>query len=408
MASLAQKEKALRDAVNSGKISQADYDRSMAIEKNKGTQAGRDTQNAYNQQMNSGGSGGSGGGGSITAPNVGYAPQYQQPQVNYQAEMQKLIEQQNQQQLQARLQALQAAKQTKISGIESQRGVIGQEYQEAGALLNQYKNQAAPQFQQQRSQAQIQTAQAANKLREIMAARGVLAGGENISANVGIQNQLQNTLGSIGQQEQDYMSDLDRRQADLDREKAQRLAALQEQIAAVNNAASAEELAVISDVGSQTSQALMDALNKSYDIQNNSLANYSTYLDNLTKLSNLEQNQQKQSLVNKWLSGEGLSEQERIYLGIDNMEVNNKDQYIQSIYAKLQAGQALTPTEQMVIGIYREPKQVAQPKPVSSKEQYIENIYKKLSSGQPLTAEERALIGLSNDMPDDDILKYLD
>ncbi|MGM7719442.1 hypothetical protein [Metabacillus sp. Hm71] len=91
-----------------------------------------------------------------------------------------------------------------------------------------YKDQAkdlAPQYQQKRNQADVVNMQNVQKLREIMAANGLSGSGENVTAQVGLNAQRQNSLNDINIAEQAARNEINRKALELE---AQRIQALME------------------------------------------------------------------------------------------------------------------------------------------------------------------------------------
>jgi hypothetical protein len=129
---------------------------------------------------------------------------------------------------------------------EAQLGQLRAQRDKAVGQINQQKSQVAPQYQGMRNQQDVMNLQGAQKLREIMAANGLNATGENISASVSMNNERVNSINKLNLQEQETMNDFERRISDL------------------NNPA--EEQAMIAAIEAQRSQALFDAYNRSQDV----------------------------------------------------------------------------------------------------------------------------------------------
>ncbi|RFU70344.1 hypothetical protein D0469_07015 [Peribacillus saganii] len=104
--------------------------------------------------------------------------------------------------------------------------------------INQQKQQVAPQYQTMRNQSDVVNTQQVQRLRETMAANGLQASGENVTAQTGLANQRQSNLNSLNLQEQQTMNDLNRRITDL------------------NNPA--EENALIANLEAERARALLD------------------------------------------------------------------------------------------------------------------------------------------------------
>lgn len=119
----------------------------------------------------------------------------------------------------ARKQALQSAtgnvnkmydqqKQSQLSQIRAERD-------KAIGGINQLKSQVKPQFQQARNQADVVNQQNVQRLRELMAANGLSATGENVSAQVSLNNERQNSLNALNTQESQQLNEYNQRIADL-------------------------------------------------------------------------------------------------------------------------------------------------------------------------------------------------
>ncbi|TYS46768.1 hypothetical protein [Bacillus infantis] len=129
---------------------------------------------------------------------------------------------------------------------ESQLAQIRAQRDQAVGQLNQQKTQVAPQYQDKRNQSDVVNAQNVQRLKEVIAAAGLTSSGENVSANVAMNNERANAINSLNLQEQQTMNDIDRQISDL------------------NNPAS--EQALIASIEAQKSQALFDAFNRSQDV----------------------------------------------------------------------------------------------------------------------------------------------
>lgn len=129
---------------------------------------------------------------------------------------------------------------------ESQLAQIRAQRDQAVGQLNQQKTQVAPQYQDKRNQSDVVNAQNVQRLKEVMAAAGLTSTGENVSANVAMNNERANAINSLNLQEQQTINDIDRQISDL------------------NNPAS--EQALIASIEAQKSRALFDAFNRSQDV----------------------------------------------------------------------------------------------------------------------------------------------
>jgi hypothetical protein len=108
--------------------------------------------------------------------------------------------------------------------------------------INSQKQALTPQFQAQRNQSDAVNAQNVQRLRELMAANGLTASGENVTAQVAQNNQRQQSLGNINMQEQQQIGALDQRIADF------------------NNPS--EENAMVAALEAERSKSLLDAKNR--------------------------------------------------------------------------------------------------------------------------------------------------
>lgn len=120
------------------------------------------------------------------------------------------------------------------------------ERDKAMGLINQQKAEVAPQYASKRNQTDVVNAQNVSKLREVMAANGLQASGENVTANVGLQSARQGALSQLNLQEQQTNNDFNR------------------QITDVNNPDRIN--AMIAQLESQRSQAMLEASNRADEI----------------------------------------------------------------------------------------------------------------------------------------------
>lgn len=81
--------------------------------------------------------------------------------------------------------------------------------------INLQKTQTSQGFQQSRNAADVVNNQQTNKLRELMAAQGLTNSGDNISAQVALSNERQNSLNTLNTQEKAQLGQFDNRIADL-------------------------------------------------------------------------------------------------------------------------------------------------------------------------------------------------
>jgi hypothetical protein len=109
------------------------------------------------------------------------------------------------------------------------------------AKLNQQKTDTAASYQGQRNQADVVAAQNVQKLRELMAANGLNASGENITAQASANSDRQNSINALNLQQQSAISGINN------------------QINDVNNPA--KQQAVVASIESERAKALLDAKN---------------------------------------------------------------------------------------------------------------------------------------------------
>lgn len=127
-----------------------------------------------------------------------------------------------------------AQKQSQLSQLRaSQQQAVGQ--------LNQQKAELSPQYQSMRNQTDASNLQNVQRLREVMAASGLGASGENVTANVGMNNARLSSLNDLNLQEQQAINDINR------------------QITDVNNPM--EEQKILSEIESQRALGLYNAWN---------------------------------------------------------------------------------------------------------------------------------------------------
>lgn len=93
--------------------------------------------------------------------------------------------------------------------------------------INNQKAKVAPKYQGLRNQSDVVNMQNVKRLREVMAANGLGSSGENVSANVSLNNARQNSLNSLNLQQQETLNDYDAQiaqiTAQIEAQKAQAL-----------------------------------------------------------------------------------------------------------------------------------------------------------------------------------------
>ncbi len=120
------------------------------------------------------------------------------------------------------------------------------ERDKAMGLINQQKAEVAPQYANKRNQADVVNAQNVSRLREMMAANGISASGENVTANVALGSARQGALSQLNLQEQQTNNDFNR------------------QITDINNPERIN--AMIAQLEAQRSEALYNASNRADDV----------------------------------------------------------------------------------------------------------------------------------------------
>jgi hypothetical protein len=117
--------------------------------------------------------------------------------------------------------------------------------QAAVAKLNGQKKDTAVAYQGQRNQADVVSAQNVQKLRELMAANGLNASGENVTAQASANSDRQNSINALNLQQQSAVRDINN------------------QINDVNNPA--KQQAALAQIEAQRSQALLDNQNNAQE-----------------------------------------------------------------------------------------------------------------------------------------------
>lgn len=159
--------------------------------------------------------------------------------------------------------------------------------------INQQKEEVAPKYQGMRNQTDATNLQNVQKLREVMAANGLNATGENVTAQTNMANQRLNSINSLNLQEQQTNNDLNRRITDLNNPDTEN-----ELIAALE----AERSRALLDLGMQADQ---NVYNRNRDSLNDTLRNREWYynVDRNEKLDNRyfdERDYQRQQDAKEW------------------------------------------------------------------------------------------------------------
>jgi hypothetical protein len=129
---------------------------------------------------------------------------------------------------------------------QAQLAQFNAERDKALGLINQQKSEVGSQYADKRNQTDVVNAQNVSRLREVMAANGLQASGENVTASVGLQSARQGALGSLNIQQQQTDNDFNR------------------QITDVNDPNRLN--AMIAQIEAQRSQSMLDAGNRADDI----------------------------------------------------------------------------------------------------------------------------------------------
>lgn len=122
---------------------------------------------------------------------------------------------------------------------KNQLAALQQQRTKAVAGFNQQKKDLAPQYQNQRNQADVVNAQNVARLRELMAANGVNASGENLTTQAQMASSRQSALGEINNNEQTAMRAID------------------QQIAGANDIS--KDQAITNDIEAKRSEAMLNA-----------------------------------------------------------------------------------------------------------------------------------------------------
>jgi hypothetical protein len=133
--------------------------------------------------------------------------------------------------------------------LRSQIEALRQQQRKTTQGLNQQKKDLAPQYQAQRNSADVVNAQSVTRLRELMAANGINASGENVTAQAGLASSRQASLNDINNNQAKAVADIDK------------------QIADVNDPS--REMAIRTQLGASQAGSLLDAYNqdRQYNMQ---------------------------------------------------------------------------------------------------------------------------------------------
>jgi hypothetical protein len=93
---------------------------------------------------------------------------------------------------------------------KNQLDLLKQQRDKAVSGFNQQKKDLAPQYQAQRNQSDVVNAQNVSRLRELMAANGISASGENVTGQSNIASSRQTSLNDINNNEQSAYKEIDR------------------------------------------------------------------------------------------------------------------------------------------------------------------------------------------------------
>jgi hypothetical protein len=98
---------------------------------------------------------------------------------------------------------------------KNQLDLLKQQRDKAVNGFTQQKKDLAPQYQNQRNQADVVNTQNVSRLRELMAANGINASGENVTAQTNLASARQTSLNDINNNEQSAYKEIDRQIADV-------------------------------------------------------------------------------------------------------------------------------------------------------------------------------------------------
>lgn len=137
---------------------------------------------------------------------------------------------------------------------KSQLALLSQQRTKAVSGFNQQKKDLVPQYQAQRNQTDVANAQNVSRLRELMAANGINASGENVTASAGLSSARQASFNDINNNQYQANAAIDKQIANVNDP-------AQEQ--AIINAIETERSGRLADLRGQTQQQILQQ-NQSY------------------------------------------------------------------------------------------------------------------------------------------------
>jgi hypothetical protein len=136
-----------------------------------------------------------------------------------------------QNQYDSQLQAIKQAQAKALMGAAQQRSAVDLGYNKALNQLNEQKTQTMPTFQARRDTADVNTAQNVNRLREIMAHRGLLPGGQAVTAEAGLMSQGQAVKAQADTDQANFVTAMNNRLAEVEAGRADAIRNIEQNIA---------------------------------------------------------------------------------------------------------------------------------------------------------------------------------
>jgi hypothetical protein len=116
--------------------------------------------------------------------------------------------------------ALRTAMENNTQSLNSQKSTVNNAYSKAVNSINATKEAQLPQYQQQRNAASADAAQAARKVRELMAATGRYNSGTNRSQQMAVELNRQNAIQGLNQGENQFTTQIANQLSDVENQKA--------------------------------------------------------------------------------------------------------------------------------------------------------------------------------------------
>ena len=129
-----------------------------------------------------------------------------------------------------RLNQLTQQYQTGRQGLEQGRGTVESDYSSGLNKLNELRNTTNTDYASAINKPDVQAAQNTNRLRELMAQRGLLRGGSAVSQEAGIYNQAGQQKNDLYGSRANALSSIGNRQGELEQNRASQLGNLQGQL----------------------------------------------------------------------------------------------------------------------------------------------------------------------------------